>query len=125
MKYITRNYARDEHVWLWSDFLGSDEGELKQGLAMSTINAVFLYLFFFGLSFYSSMSENTGSYLYLFMQVVLVMMGLVFALMNLYIWPMMVTYDLKLTQILRNSMVLALGACPGACCSGCSRPCRW
>ena len=43
---------------------------------------------------------------------VLVMMGLVFALMNLYIWPMMVTYDLKLTQILRNSMVLALGRLP-------------
>lgn len=112
MKYITRNYARDEHVWLWSDFLGAMKANWKQGLAMSTINAVFLYLFFFGLSFYSSMSENTGSYLYLFMQVVLVMMGLVFALMNLYIWPMMVTYDLKLTQILRNSMVLALGRLP-------------
>lgn len=112
MKYITRNYARDEHVWLWSDFLGAMKANWKQGLAMSTLNGVFTYLFVFGLSFYSSMAEATGSYLYLFMQVVLVMLGVMFALVNLYVWPMMVTYELKLSQILRNSMVLALGRLP-------------
>lgn len=112
MKYITRNYARDEHVWLWSDFLGAMKANWKQGLAMSTLNGVFTYLFLFGLSFYSSMAEATGSYLYLFMQVVLVMLGVMFALVNLYVWPMMVTYELKLSQILRNSMVLALGRLP-------------
>lgn len=112
MKYITRNYARDEHVWLWSDFLGAMKANWKQGLAMSALNGVFTYLFLFGLSFYSSMAEATGSYLYLFMQVVLVMLGVMFALVNLYVWPMMVTYELKLSQILRNSMVLALGRLP-------------
>jgi uncharacterized membrane protein YesL len=112
LKYVTRNYARDEHVWLWSDFIGAIKANWKQGLGMSTINAVFTYLFLFGLSFYSSMANATGSYMYLFLQVILVMLGIMFMLVNLYVWPMMVTYDLKLSQILRNSMVLALGRLP-------------
>lgn len=112
LKYITRNYARDEHVWLWSDFINSIKTNWKQGLAMSTINAVFVYLFCFGQSFYSSMANATGSYVYLFMQVILGMLGIIFMLINLYVWPMIVTYELKFSQILRNSMVLALGRLP-------------
>ncbi len=112
LKYITRNYARDEHVWLWSDFIGAMKANWKQALGMSALNAVFVYLFLFGLSFYSSMANATGSYMYLFLQVVLVMLGVMFMLVNLYVWPMMVTYELKLGQILRNSLVLALGRLP-------------
>lgn len=112
MKYIARNYARDEHVWLWSDFVGAFKANWKQGLAMSTINAVFFFLAYFGMSFYGSMGSSTGSYIYLVMQILLIMLGVVFAMMNLYVWPMMVTYELKLSQVLRNSLVLALGRLP-------------
>ena len=43
---------------------------------------------------------------------VLIAPGVMFLLMNLYAWPMMVTYELKFTQILRNSLVLAIGRLP-------------
>ena len=109
MKYITRNYARDEHVWLWSDFWSAFKTNWKQGLAMSVLTGVFMFLFFYGLIFYNNMAGATGSTMYLFLQVLLVGMGAIFMMMNLYAWPMMVTYDLKLSQIYRNSLVLALG----------------
>ena len=112
LKYITRNYARDEHVWLWSDFLGAIKANWKQGLALSVLNGLFLFLFVYGLSFYNNMAAATGSYVYLFLQVLLVVLGAMFLLMNLYAWPMMVTYELKFTQILRNSLVLAIGRLP-------------
>lgn len=112
LKYITRNYARDEHVWLWSDFIGAIKANWKQGLALSVLNGLFLFLFVYGLSFYNNMAAATGSYVYLFLQVLLVVLGVMFLLMNLYAWPMMVTYDLKFTQILRNSLVLAIGRLP-------------
>lgn len=112
LKYITRNYARDEHVWLWSDFIGAIKANWKQGLALSVLNGLFLFLFVYGLSFYNSMAAATGSYVYLFLQVLLVVLGVMFLLMNLYAWPMMVTYELKFTQILRNSLVLAIGRLP-------------
>ena len=112
LKYITRNYARDEHVWLWSDFIGAIKVNWKQGLALSVLNGLFLFLFVYGLSFYNNMAAVTGSYLYLFLQVLLVVLGVMFLLMNLYAWPMMVTYELKFTQILRNSLVLAIGRLP-------------
>lgn len=112
LKYITRNYARDEHVWLWSDFLGAIKANWKQGLALSVLNGLFLFLFVYGLSFYNNMAAATGSYVYLFLQVLLVVLGVMFLLMNLYAWPMMVTYELKFTQILRNSLVLAIGRLP-------------
>ena len=50
MKTITRNYARDEHVWLWSDFWSAFKTNWKQGLAMSVLTGVFMFLFFYGLS---------------------------------------------------------------------------
>ena len=112
MKYITRNYARDEHVWLWSDFWSAFKTNWKQGLAMSVLTGVFMFLFFYGLIFYNNMAGATGSTMYLFLQVLLVGMGAIFMMMNLYAWPMMVTYDLKLSQIYRNSLVLALGRLP-------------
>ena len=112
LKYITRNYARDEHVWLWSDFIGAIKAYWKQGLALSVLNGLFLFLFVYGLSFYNNMAAATGSYVYLFLQVLLVVLGVMFLLMNLYAWPMMVTYELKFTQILRNSLVLAIGRLP-------------
>lgn len=112
LKYITRNYARDEHVWLWSDFIGAIKANWKQGLALSVLNGLFLFLFVYGLSFYNNMAAVTGSYVYLFLQVLLVVLGAMFLLMNLYAWPMMVTYELKFTQILRNSLVLAIGRLP-------------
>ena len=112
LKYITRNYARDEHVWLWSDFIGAIKVNWKQGLALSVLNGLFLFLFVYGLSFYNNMAAVTGSYVYLFLQVLLVVLGAMFLLMNLYAWPMMVTYELKFTQILRNSLVLAIGRLP-------------
>ena len=112
LKYITRNYARDEHVWLWSDFIGAIKANWKQGLALSVLNGLFLFLFVYGLSFYNNMAAATGSYVYLFLQVMLVVLGVMFLLMNLYAWPMMVTYELKFTQILRNSLVLAIGRLP-------------
>ena len=58
------------------------------------------------------MAATTGSYIYLFMQVILIVLGCIYMLMNLYAWPMMVTYDLKFSQILRNSLVLAVGRLP-------------
>ena len=112
LKYITRNYARDEHVWLWSDFIGAIKANWKQGLALSVLNGLFLFLFVYGLSFYNNMAAATGSYVYLFLQVLLVVLGVIYLLMNLYAWPMMVTYELKFTQILRNSLVLAIGRLP-------------
>ena len=112
LKYITLNYARDEHVWLWSDFIGALKQNWKQGLGLSVVNGLFLFLFVYGVSFYSGMASATGSYVYLFLQVLLVVLGVMFLLMNLYAWPMMITYDLKFTQILRNSLVLAIGRLP-------------
>lgn len=112
LKYITRNYARDEHVWLFSDFIDAIKQNWKQGLAMSVLNGVFLALFTICMRFYFIMTSTTGNPVYYFMQMLMVVFGVIYLLMNLYAWPMMVTYELKFTQVLRNSLVLAIGRLP-------------
>ena len=112
LKYITRNIARDEHIWLWSDFITAFKENWKQGLAMSALNGVFVFTFIYGVYFYNIMANTTGSYIYLFMQVILIVLGRIYMLMNIYTWPMMITYDLKFGQIIRNSLVLAVGRLP-------------
>ena len=112
MKYLTRNIARDEHIWLWSDFIAAIKANWKQGLALSVLNSFLLFTVTYGVYFYNVMAASTGSYIYLFMQVILIVLACIYMMMNLYAWPMMVTYELKFSQVLRNSLVLAVGRLP-------------
>ncbi len=112
LKYVTRNYSRDDHVWLWSDFFAAIRVNWKQALGMGVLNGVCLLLFAMGANFYSNMAVQSGSYVYLIALFMLLMLGLIYLMLNLYVWPMMVTYDLPFKELLKNSFVLAVGRLP-------------
>ena len=40
LSYITRNWARDEHAFIWSDFKDAVKANWKQGLVLSAITSV-------------------------------------------------------------------------------------
>lgn len=108
--FVTRNWARDEHAFVWSDFKDAVKANWKQGLAVSAITAVAPLLVYVCWSFYGQMAGN--SFFFVIPQVLTLMLGLIWFLMTIYLYPLMVTYKLTFRQLLRNGLLLAVGRLP-------------
>jgi uncharacterized membrane protein YesL len=110
LTYVTRNYARDEHAWLWSDFKEQMKKNWKQSVVVMLILAFVLILVFFTLQVYA-IAQQSSSWMWVMQLLFIIFIGL-FILSYMYVFPMLVTYKLKIGQILRNSLMLALGRLP-------------
>ena len=110
--YIIRNWARDEHSWVWTDFKDAWKQNWKQGMQVMLINGIVLMLFSVNLVFYGKMASN--SLIFLVMYYFMIMIGIVYAMMNMFIFPMIVTYRLKLKQIFKNAFILTMVKLPFA-----------
>lgn len=105
--YILRNFAREEHAWLWSDFKSSFKDNFKQSLIVFVIDIAAFLLFYTAFVVYSQMSGILGVLRYF-----IVVIALVYTLMHFYIYPMMVTFELKLKDLYKNALIFALGKLP-------------
>lgn len=110
MAYVTRNWARDEHAFVWSDFKDALVANWKQGLAISFISGLVPLVVYVGYRFYGDMSS--GSMLFIVPQMLTAMLGLVWVLALVYLYPLMVTYKLNFRTLLRNGFLLAVGRLP-------------
>ena len=108
--YILRNWARDEHAFLWQDYKATIKSNWKQGLVVGLLNGLSLYLSFVAFVTYGSMADK--NMLFLVPQWLMVMLLFVWWMVNEIIFPMMVTYEMKLTQLIRNSVIMVLARLP-------------
>lgn len=105
--YILRNFAREEHAWVWSDFWEVTFKNFKQATVVFCIDAVALILGFFAYRFYGSMPKPMC-----YIKYVLFAAALVFVMMHFYIYPMMVTFKLKLKDIYKNALIFTFAKLP-------------
>ena len=110
MAYVTRNWARDEHAFAWSDFKDAFLANWKQGLGVSLITGFVPLILYVGFRFYGQMSAN--SVLFIVPQMLTLLLGLLWALALVYLYPLMVTYQLGFMTLLKNGMLLAIGRLP-------------
>lgn len=105
--YIMRNFAREEHAWLWSDFKTAVKGNFKQSLIVFIVDLVVFFLFFIAFTVYSQMPGIVGMLKYVTLLAVII-----YSMMHFYIYPMMISFDLKLKDLYRNALIFALGKLP-------------
>jgi len=108
--YILRNYSREEHAFIWGDFKDAARNNFKQSLIVSTINFFVTFLTLISIRAYWILldaGQIAGLPGTIGLAVMIVML-LVFASMNLYIYPIMVTFDLTLKQLYINSLIFAV-----------------
>ena len=110
MAYVTRNWARDEHAFVWSDFKDALIGNWKQSLVISFISGLVPLIVYVGYQFYGDMGQQ--NMLFVVRQMLTAMLGLVWTLALVYFYPMMVTYKLNLRTLLRNAFLLSIGRLP-------------
>ncbi len=105
--YVWRNFAGEEHAWIWSDFKDAVKGNFKQSLAIFLIDIVALVLFCFAIRVYGAMSGVMT-----LLQYVIWVVIVIYTMMHFYLYPMMVTFELSLKDLYRNALIFALGKLP-------------
>ena len=110
--YVLRNWARDQHSFVLSDFWDAFKGNWKQALPISLISGALPFLTYTAYRFYGSMAQNAPFFM-VFIGLV-AMVAFLWSMATMLTYPMMVTYDLRLGDLIRNSLLLTIGKLPYA-----------
>ena len=108
--YVTRNWARDEHAFIWADFIDALKGNWKQALLTSAITGCVPLILYVCTRFYGEMA-NTNM-LFMLPMVLCLMLGVLWLMSLMYMYPQMVTYDLNYRGLVRNSLIMVIGRLP-------------
>ena len=105
--YIMRNYAREDYAWILSDLFDHSKKNFAQSVAVFVIDLAVFCLILFAFVFYVNKPGIMQMLGYAVFGA-----GLVFAMMHLYIYPLMVTFKLKVKEIYKNAFFLAFAEAP-------------
>ncbi|MFY9177877.1 MAG: DUF624 domain-containing protein [Caldicoprobacterales bacterium] len=110
--YVIRNWARDEHAWLWSDFKDAWKQNWKESLLIMLINGIALLVFYVNITFYTVQAQQ--NLLFTVLRYLIMVIGIIYAMMNMFIFPMLVTYKLKVREIFKNAIIFTMAELPRA-----------
>ena len=105
--YIWRQFARQEHAWVWTDFWERLGSNFRQGLAAGILDILVWVSFVLYMSLDLSGSSALGQYLFVF-RYVAVIIFIIYTVMRFYTYLIMVTFDMSFISILRNSWIFAI-----------------
>ncbi len=102
--YVLRNYSREEHAFIWWDFKENFIKNFKQGMIITGIDIVVMYILGIALNFYLSTPGilATAASAFVFLSII------VFCIMHLYLYPMLVTVQLSIKNLYKNAFILSL-----------------
>ncbi|MCI8442694.1 MAG: DUF624 domain-containing protein [Provencibacterium sp.] len=111
MTYVLRNFVREEHAFVFSDFKDKFKENFKQAalynLLYTAVTAVILVASYF---YFRQLSQSKFYYLPLVLSLACF---LVVTFMNFYMYTMIVTFRMTLRQMLKNAFIFSvLGVVP-------------
>ena len=110
--YVLRNWARDQHSFILSDFRDAIKDNWRQALPVSLISGIMPFIVFTAVQFYGQMAQTAPVFMVPVALVILV--GAIWSMATMLMYVMMVTYTLKLRDVIRNSILLTVGKLPFA-----------
>lgn len=105
--FVLRNFSREEHAFVWHDYLRTAKKNLKQSLILTAINLGIFAAFSASFSWYLGQSEKS-----IFLSIAVGIQGLfliIFMMMQIYTYQIMITFELKIKDIYKNSFLFAIG----------------
>ncbi len=108
--WVTRNWARDEHAFIWSDMKDAMKENWKQALGLSAITSVVPFFAWVCYQFYGSLAAD--NWIMVIPQTFTVMVACMWFLAITYAYPMLVTYKMSFFTLIKNSLLLAVGRLP-------------
>lgn len=109
--FVMRNYSKEEHVWLLSDFFDKIRENFVQGILVSIIDIFVIVIGFISVIFYYNQYISSGFSIIWFIIMWVIILGLVlYAFMHCYIYQLMVTFKNNIFQLFKNALILTTGS---------------
>ncbi len=108
--YNLRNYAREEHTWMWSDFFEKAKENFKAGMIILLADVLVFVGGLMSMHFYLQMSLKSP--IWMLPQVILFLVILIYTLMHTYLYQCMVTFDLPLSKLVKNAFLMTIAKFP-------------
>ncbi len=109
LTYITRNFTREKHAFVWSDFVGTIRKNWKQALPIGLLNAVMEIVLLVDVYYYSHLNIES-SVTRVIVTAVAMLLLVVFTFMRYYIPLMIVTFKLTWKQLYKNAFIFSFAA---------------
>ncbi len=107
LTYITSNFSKQKHAFVWSDFWEYTKKYLGKGLMLSLIITALYYFYITAFVFYINSGINK-----LLVMILEINIGLFLTMVSFYVYPLMITFDIKIGSILKYACILAIGNYP-------------
>jgi len=105
-----RNWARDDHSFVLSDIKDTIRDNWKQALVVGFISGFSLVVGYICYMYYSGMSAS--SLFWIVPQALVIIFCVLWWMATMLIYPMTVTYDMKLRTVIQNSIIMVVARLP-------------
>ena len=104
--YLYRSMVREEGMFIWSDFWHAIKRNFKQGLLYGIMDLAIMGILAYDLLyFYLNLGGGTMMYIFFFLTFA---MCIVYTFMRMYIYLMMITFDLSIIKLLKNALFFSI-----------------
>jgi uncharacterized membrane protein YesL len=110
--YVLRNWARDEHSFVLSDFKDALKANWKQALVISCIDGIMPFLMVTCWRFYGGMAGS--NLIFILPAALTLLIGVIWTLASMLAYPMLITYKLRTRDVIRNSLLMTVAKLPYA-----------
>ncbi len=102
--YVNACFVNERHTFVFTDYFQKAKENFKKALIISLINLAVFYVAALAINAYLA---NLASYRILGIAVLvfIVFMVVIFVMMNMYIWPLLVTVELSIKDIYKNAIM--------------------
>lgn len=104
--YITRNYTRRKHVFLWHDFWDKFKKNFKQGLIAGAVDLILIIVSYYNITFYYY--QGLEQQFFVYMLIAYIFLLVIYLSIRYYVYTMIVTFDLKMRSIYKNAFLFAV-----------------
>ncbi|MBR4172766.1 MAG: hypothetical protein IKR46_00140 [Clostridia bacterium] len=109
--YLLRNFAREEHIWLTSDFFEKSKECFKLGITVLLTDIAVMFLGINAASVYIAMIKSGASFAR-FALGVLIFLLIIHTFMHYYIYEFGVTFENRIRKTLKNAYIMAIATIP-------------
>lgn len=109
--YLLRNFAREEHVWLFSDFFEKSKETFKLGMVVLLCDLAALVLGINAFGIYTSLMRQGFAYSKYAMVACCISFA-IYTFMHYYIYELSVTFENKLGKTFKNALVMGVATLP-------------
>ena len=109
--YLLRNFAREEHVWLVSDFFEKAKECFKLGITVLLTDIAIMFLGINAASIYIAMIKSGVGFAKLAFGVLIFLLA-IYTFMHYYVYEFGVTFENRVKKTLKNSYIMAIATLP-------------